>query len=42
MGLFNRKPKIVKEIHDEAWGCLVNVRATELLFFRLTPARFTQ
>ena len=23
MGLFNRKPKIVREIHDGAWGCLV-------------------
>ena len=23
MGLFNRKPKVVKEIHDGAWGFLV-------------------
>ncbi len=23
MGLFNRKPKVVKEIHDAAWGALV-------------------
>jgi hypothetical protein len=23
MGLFNRKPKIVKEIHDKTWGYLV-------------------
>lgn len=24
MGLFNKKPKVVKEIHDAAWGCLVS------------------
>ncbi len=23
MGFFSRKPKVVKEIHDAAWGCLV-------------------
>jgi len=23
MALFNRKTKIVKEIHDAAWGCLL-------------------
>ena len=23
MGLFNRKLKVVKNIHDAAWGCLV-------------------
>ncbi len=24
MGLFSRKPKVVKEIHDGAWGHMVN------------------
>lgn len=30
MGLFNRKPKVVKEIYGGAWGCLVQQHGVDV------------
>ncbi len=30
MGLFSRKPKVVKEIHDGAWGHMVRVHKIDV------------
>ncbi len=30
MGLFSRKPKVVKEIHDAAWGHMVSVHKIDV------------
>ncbi|MFH0913699.1 MAG: hypothetical protein V1849_00215 [Chloroflexota bacterium] len=30
MGLFSRKPKVVKEVRDAAWGCMVTVHKVDV------------